>query len=43
MEPFYCPTCGHWTRHTQCTAITHNETGGAMRCGCRHERQDQAA
>jgi len=41
MEPFYCPTCGHWTRHVPCQAITHNETGGAQRCSCRHEKKDQ--
>lgn len=43
MDPFYCAACGHWQKqHTHCTAITHNETGGAQRCGCHHEQQPEA-
>lgn len=47
MVRTYCPACGHhhgtqdgWPR---CTAITHNETGGAYRCGCQGQQQEHAA
>lgn len=41
MERTYCRQCNHW-HGDYCTAITHPNDDGAVKCGCRNHRQEAA-
>lgn len=40
---WHCNHCGHWHGNAKCAAITHNETGGAHKCCCTGQPQEQEA